>query len=200
MIDALLAYGIALTLQVSTPGPAALMVSGMGAARGFAPALSLGLGVALGDVVVAAAVLTGIAAISAMYPPVVDLVRYAGAAYLAFLGIAAICGCSPQVRSTEGRFSGRIMVFGGVIALTNPKGILFHASIMPALLGSGSESMHLWLPALTLVLVVNVAVMSLYGALTSWMKGSMGGERRMMALNRFSGGCMIFCATFLLLR
>ena len=155
---------------------------------------------AVGDVIVAASTFLGLSVVAAMYPALLEIIRYGGAAYLAILGLEAIRGSSREGGGTEERSLGRIMVAGGIIALTNPKAILLHASVLPALLVSGGGSLQMGLVALALVLVVNLIVMSFYSALTSLMRGASASARRISIFRRLSGGCMISCAMYLLIR
>lgn len=91
-----------------------------------------GVGVAAGDAVLVTLALLGLVALAQTFEWIFLLLKYAGAAYLIFLGIRmwrASASQSNEPRTAEARLS-RSFFLGASIALGNPKAILFHASIM----------------------------------------------------------------------
>src|SRR5688500_9453045 len=85
-ITAFVAYCLALLLAVATPGPAMFAVITTGVSRGTFSALIVGLGVALSDVVLVGIALAGLVAIAQSFSWFFTVIKYAGAAYLIFLG------------------------------------------------------------------------------------------------------------------
>jgi threonine/homoserine/homoserine lactone efflux protein len=124
--------GASLVLSV-TPGPAVLYVVTRTLAQGKRAGLASVAGVALGNLGNAIGASIGLAALFAVSSLAFTIVKFAGAAYLVWLGIQALR--SP--RSTAGvstfeapRF-GRIFRDGFLVALLNPKTALFFAAFLP---------------------------------------------------------------------
>ncbi|CAH2404689.1 LysE family translocator [Mesorhizobium escarrei] len=121
------------------------------------------------------------------------ILKYAGAAYLMFLGIGmwrSASARSDELQATQARLS-RSFFLGISIALGNPKAILFHASIMPLILDLNTMSFAEGLLVVAVVIGVNMITMGVYAVLAgqaaSWFKT----PRRMRLMNRFAGGAMI---------
>ncbi len=86
-LAAFLAYCTAVTIAAATPGPAMFAVISTGIARGFAPAFLTGVGVALADAVLVILALLGLVALVQAFEWLFLVLKYAGAAYLVWLGI-----------------------------------------------------------------------------------------------------------------
>ncbi|MBZ9975361.1 LysE family translocator [Mesorhizobium sp. BR-1-1-10] len=84
---AFLAYCAAVTLAAATPGRAMFAVITNGVSRGFLRAFMAGLGVAAGDAVLVTLALLGLVALAQTFEWIFLLLKYAGAAYLIFLGV-----------------------------------------------------------------------------------------------------------------
>ncbi|WP_230534261.1 LysE family translocator [Microvirga roseola] len=139
-MTAMIAYAAALTIAAATPGPSMFGVISSGLARGTSAAIAVGLGVALGDIVLAGAALLGMGALAAAFGWVFATVKYVGAAYLVWIGIKMWRATPEHVsgKTTETHHSLRFVGLGAAMALGNPKAILFHASLMPLLLDLSS--------------------------------------------------------------
>ena len=133
---ALLAYALALLVTVVTPGPAVVALVATGVAKGARPALALGFGITAGDIILVALALLGLTAAAAAFGWAFAIVKYAGAAWLVWLGILMwrAPAEAPAAGSDGDHRLLRHIGLGLAIALGNPKAILFHASLMPLLI------------------------------------------------------------------
>jgi threonine/homoserine/homoserine lactone efflux protein len=190
---AFLAYCAAVTLAAATPGPAMFAVITNGVSRGFLRAFMAGSGVAAGDAVLVTLALLGLVALAQTFEWIFLLLKYAGAAYLIFLGIRmwrASAVQSDESRTAEARLS-RSFLLGASIALGNPKAILFHASIMPLILNLDTLTFVDGLLVVAVVISVNILTMGAYAALAGRASGWFRTPRRMRLMNRFAGSAMI---------
>ncbi|TPK99258.1 LysE family translocator [Mesorhizobium sp. B2-4-12] len=190
---AFLAYCAAITLAAATPGPAMFAVITNGVSRGFRRAFMAGVGVAAGDAVLVTLALLGLVALAQTFEWVFLLLKYAGAAYLIYLGIRmwrAAAAQPDKPQATEARLS-RSFLLGASIALGNPKAILFHASIMPLILNLDTMTFFDGLLVVAVVISVNVVTMGIYAALAGRASGWFTTPRRMRLMNRFAGSAMI---------
>lgn len=192
-VTAFLAYCVAITLAAATPGPAMFAVITNGLSRGFGRAFITGVGVAAGDAVLVTLALLGLVAIAQTFEWIFLLLKYAGAAYLVFLGMRmwrAAAKQQDESPQSQARLS-RSFVLGASIALGNPKAILFHASIMPLILNLDTMTFADGLLVVLVVISVNVITMGIYAAMAGRAAGWFITPRRMRLMNRFAGGAMI---------
>ena len=190
---AFLAYCAAVTLAAATPGPAMFRVITNGVSRGFLRAFMAGVGVAAGDAVLVTLALLGLVALAQTFEWIFLLLKYAGAAYLIFLGIRmwrASTAQSNESRTVEAGLS-RSFFLGASIALGNPKAILFHASIMPLILNLDTLTFVDGLLVVATVISVNILTMGVYAALAGRASGWFRTPKRMRLMNRFAGSAMI---------
>src|SRR5262245_16156069 len=135
MIDAAsLALFMTATLALNlAPGPDMLYVSTRSLAQGRRAGVISALGIAAGAVVHTVAIASGLAALLRAVPVAYEIVRWAGAVYLVWLGIQAL-------RSKGGPLAGvpidrasewAILRQGMITNLLNPKVALFFLAFLP---------------------------------------------------------------------
>jgi leucine efflux protein len=129
-------YVIGTVAIIALPGPNSLYVLSTAARFGVRAGYRAAVGVFLGDWVLMGAVALGVASLLKAYPPLFFVVKWAGAGYLAYVGIAmavqairrarraAPPGPAEPVVTEVGRPFRRALV----ISLLNPKAILFYVS------------------------------------------------------------------------
>lgn len=127
----LLAFAAATAVFAASPGPGILAASATSLNSGVRPALALSAGIIAGDLVYLLFALFGLAAVAEHLGDFFVFVRYAGAAYLVYLGVMLWRAPDTWVAPPAG---GRISPFGrGVlISLGNPKVMAFYLGFLPA--------------------------------------------------------------------
>lgn len=188
----IIAYAAALVLAVATPGPAMLAVVSTGLTRGKVPALAMGIAISLADVVLVVLAMLGLAALASTYAAAFAIVKYAGAAYLVWLGIK-MWRAPAALAAMEGPKGGLGSAFGvgTAIALGNPKAILFHASLMPLIIDLRTIDLADGLLIVALVVTVNLVVMTAYALAAARSRQWFATPRRLRAVNRGAGATMI---------
>lgn len=192
-----LAYCAAITIAAATPGPAMFAVISTGISRGLAPAFLAGAGVALADAVLVMLALLGLVALVQAFEWLFLVLKYAGAAYLAWLGMRMWRAPAAAGRAAAGDGRTPPFLLGASIGLGNPKAILFHASIMPLILDLGALTLADGAVVIVVVIGVNVAVMGIYAGLAAGAARFFGAERRMRMINRVAAGTMIGAAALI---
>ncbi|MGX7707672.1 LysE family translocator [Methylobacterium sp. Gmos1] len=129
-------------VSTASPGPATLAIADTAMQAGRRAGLTLALGVVTGSLAWSIAAALGLAAVMASSAWALDLLRYAGGAYLMILALKsarnAITG-APE--AAPGRASpSRNYVKGLALHLTNPKAILFFGSLYT--LGLSAQTTH----------------------------------------------------------
>jgi leucine efflux protein len=127
-------YVIATVLVILLPGPNSLYVLSVSARRGVRTGYTAALGVFLGDTVLMIASAAGVASLLRASPILFGIVKYAGAAYLTYLGVSLIrAGITAWRHRDEAQDTAPVSPGSGerpfrralVASLLNPKAILF---------------------------------------------------------------------------
>lgn len=131
----LLAFALASIALIVIPGPSVLFVIGRSLALGRLGGLLSVVGNALGMLPLVIAVALGIGAVVAQSLVLFTIIKFAGAAYLVYLGIQAIRHRRHTAVTHEAapprRSWVRILGEGIVVGLTNPKSLVFFVAVLP---------------------------------------------------------------------
>lgn len=188
-----LAYSAAVSVAVAAPGPAMFAVISTGISRGFVAGFLVGVGVGIADAVLVALALAGLVALVQAFDWLFVVLKFAGAAYLIWLGVKmwrAPLARAPSPRDMrEGRL--RRILLGMSIGLGNPKAILFHASIMPLILDLNALTWVDGVIMMGVVISANSIIMGVYAALSGTASHWFRSERAMRVMNRFAGAALI---------
>jgi threonine/homoserine/homoserine lactone efflux protein len=130
----LLAFALVSALLIAVPGPSVLFVIGRSLALGRRGGLLSVLGNAAGELLQIAAVALGVGVVLAESVLLFTVVKFAGAAYLVYLGILAVlhrqggpAGPDPSRPAT----TRRILREGFIEGATNPKSVVFFVAVLP---------------------------------------------------------------------
>ena len=159
-------FAIACLALTATPGPDMLLIASRSASQGRAAGFATYLGIATGTYCHALAAAFGLSQLFLAAPIAYDVVRYAGAAYLAFLAWKAFRSNGTTLAPVAGlpRYSqARIFRQGVLTNLLNPKMALFVLALFPQFVhpeaGSVASQILLLATMLNLIgLVVNGVV------------------------------------------
>ncbi|KHF33931.1 Leucine efflux protein [Paenibacillus sp. P1XP2] len=115
------------------PGPAVLLVGSRAVQGGRKAGMIAGLGIAAGDLVHTLFASIGLSAILMTSSIAFNAVKFAGAAYLLYLGVRAIMEkpSDPQLPQVAPQTSAKIFGQAVVIEVLNPKTSLFFLSFLP---------------------------------------------------------------------
>ncbi len=121
---------------ILTPGPAVLFIVARSLSQGRRTGLVSVLGIGAGNAVHAAAGVLGLAALLASSAPAFAAVKYLGAGYLIYLGVAALLRRSVperEGRAGDGRPAppGHAFRQALAVAILNPKTALFFLAFLP---------------------------------------------------------------------
>jgi threonine/homoserine/homoserine lactone efflux protein len=180
-------YLAAITLLMVTPGPDMMFVLANAARYGTRAGVVAALGVAAGEAVHVAAVVGGLAALVSASPVLFTAIRWAGGAYLVFLGVRALraAGRPGSTELTPGLSTGNAFLRGLVTNLLNPKMILFSVAFLPQFVDPAAGSPTAQLVLLGAVFVaVQLSVDISLGAGAGRLAGRMAGGRWALRINR----------------
>ena len=143
------------------PGPNSLFILSVATARGVRPAYRGAFGVFLGDIVLLALVGLGAAGLMRSYPELFMVVKYAGAVYLAWVGIQLVRSALVTARGAVDQpvdeaqlptHPARPFRRALLISLLNPKAILFLLSFFVQFIDPAYPEP--WVPFLILSAIV----------------------------------------------
>ena len=123
-------FCLAVLLFLALPGPGTFALITSTAQGGFIAGAAATLGLILGDQVLLWLAVAGVATLLAAYPMAFHLMQYAGAAYLAWIGLQLLLpreGAVPPMRIEPRHYARQAFL----ITLLNPKAILFYMAFFP---------------------------------------------------------------------
>lgn len=194
--ETLLLFTLAAFALGAAPGPSNLYVLGRTVAQGTLAGIVSSLGLAAGGMVHALAAALGLSALFVHSPTAFALVKLAGAAYLAYLGLRLILArdeseIAPGDSARRG--ARRLFLEGAMTEVLNPKTALFFIAFLPQFVDPATGPV--WLQMLALGAIVPLAMLpcdlivaATGGALAGRLARSATLRR---ALNRVSGSVLI---------
>ncbi len=185
-------------LLAVTPGPSVFYIVTRSIAQGRSSGLASVAGVALGNLGNAAGASIGLATLFALSSLAFSIVKYAGAAYLVYLGIQMLRELPAQLPTgvPESARLRRIFRDGFIVALFNPKTTLFFAAFLPQFMGT--TAVPLQSVALGIVFVVMAAMTdTLYALMASLFAPALTHAQGFQRMGRyFSGSAFIGLGIF----
>lgn len=193
----LLAFSLAAFVLIAIPGPSVLFVVGRSLALGRKGGLLSVLGNTLGELVQVAAVAVGLGVVLTQSVVLFTVIKFAGAAYLVYLGIRAIRhrgqGTTTAAQPARASSTGRVLREGTLVGATNPKSLMFFVAVLPQFVDYSAGAIPWQLATLGLVFLL-IAVVSdsawalAAGTARQWFARS---PRRVAAVGTTGGVMMI---------
>ncbi len=182
---------------VLTPGQDTFFILGRSLASGRPAGIAAALGITVGSVIHTCFAALGLSALLATSPSAFMAVKFAGAAYLLYIGVRALLARAGGLAAGQAgpAIDGRWTAFrqGILNNLLNPKVALFFLALMPQFILAGSEHKVLAFLALGLTFVTLGVMWCLVLALGAAHLRSLFLRRPSMAiwLNRVAGAMFI---------
>lgn len=203
-LGALLAFAAVTFVAVATPGPDVILAMANGSRFGMKKACAGMLGVLLSDLFLIGAVAAGLGAILSASEFWFSVVKYAGAAYLAWLGYKMLryghkdFKADDEIAFAREHSAAAIGLQSMIVAITNPKAYLFFSALLPQFIDAGQPQLVQFLLLTAVFSVVEFAIMFAYaliGSKTTKFAGSAIRRR----LEKGCGGALLLSAASLAL-
>jgi threonine/homoserine/homoserine lactone efflux protein len=192
-LELYLAYVAAAAIVLVIPGPTITLVIGYALAEGRRAAWATVAGVALGDLTAVTLSLAGLGALLAASAALFTAVKWAGAAYLVYLGIR-LWRTDPapeKVEGLAGRSARKMLAHAWAVTSLNPKSIVFFVAFLPQFVAHDRPV----LPQLVLLGTTFVAMAAMNAAAYAWLAGrarrAIARPRVLKAVNRIGGSILI---------
>jgi threonine/homoserine/homoserine lactone efflux protein len=154
----LLAYLITILVLVVIPGPSVLFVVSRGVALGRRAALATVVGSTAGIAVLTVVVALGLGSIVEESLAVFTVIKFAGAAYMVYLGVRMFRDRDELARVVDAaivpRGTRRMLREGFVVGVTNPKALILQTAVLPQFVDPKAGSVQLQLLALGGILLL----------------------------------------------
>ena len=188
-LDTWLAFLAATAVMLVIPGPTILLVIGQSLGAGRRAELPLVAGVALGDLTAMTLSLAGLGALLAASATLFTVLKFAGAAYLLWLG--AKLWRAPVEEGAMPPVTARAMRDAYVVTALNPKSIAFFVAFVPMFVDAGSP----FLPQAVVLVATFVTLAAvnagIYALLASRLSGAVRRPAVRRAFNRGGGAVLI---------
>jgi threonine/homoserine/homoserine lactone efflux protein len=185
-----LAFAAASAVLLAIPGPTILLVISYALGHGRRAAGATVAGVALGDFTSMTASLLGLGALLATSALLFTALRWAGAAYLIWLGVK-LWRAPPVIGEARAASSRRILLHAYAVTALNPKSIVFFIAFLPQFLDPAQ-------PALRQMLVFEATFLTLatfnaaaYALLAAAARRAISRPGVQRAVNRTGGTLLI---------
>jgi threonine/homoserine/homoserine lactone efflux protein len=190
-LDLYLAYVLACALIAVIPGPTVTVIVANSLQHGTRAGLLNVAGTQLGLLLMMATLAVGLSSVIAAMGWLFDWLRYAGAAYLVWLGWKLLrapeaIADTRAVRQPQGGF----LLQGFLVLMANPKALLWFGAFIPQFVDPRGDYVGqivlLGLTAMAVALVSDGAY-----AVVTGRAGSFLSRRKVKLVSRLSGGCLI---------
>ncbi|MGI8964296.1 MAG: LysE family translocator [Thermomicrobiales bacterium] len=191
-IPTLLTFAVAATLLIIVPGPNVIYIITRGIDQGRRAAIASAAGVEAGMLFHIGAAVLGLSALVASSELVFNIVKYAGAAYLIWMGIANLragpANLEPPDFGHRARYS-KLFTQGLIVNVLNPKVGLFFVAFLPQFMDPGRGGSTAQILVLGGVFVAIAVVSDLIYAFASGSIGRWLNARESIARqrDRFAG-------------
>jgi threonine/homoserine/homoserine lactone efflux protein len=184
-------FAVACVAFLAIPGPSVFYIVTRSLVQGRRAGVTSMLGVQAGGLVHVVAAAFGLSALIASSAAAFTVVKYAGAAYLVFLGLRKLLGREPDAPELEtGPASpGRLFAHGVIINVLNPKTALFFLAFLPQFVDPSAGPVAPQMLVLGLMLVsIGVFSDGTYALLAASIGNRLKARRR---LERISGAVFV---------
>lgn len=182
-------------ILIVTPGPDMLYIIGRSIGQGRMAGLVSAIGIGAGCLFHIVAVSVGLTALLKAVPLAFEIMRYAGACYLLYLGIRILCSAGRPADNVKIEATPLIDIFkqGMITNMLNPKVALFFVAFLPQFVDTSSENVAFQLAGLGLLFdiagtAINIMIAYAASYAGERMKTKM---RSSVMLHRFSALIMI---------
>lgn len=192
-LDTYLAFTAASIVLLLIPGPTILLVISYALGQGWRVALPMAAGVALGDFTAMTLSMLGIGALLMASATVFTVLKWAGAAYLVYLGVKLFRagGTLEAKANTEATSPFKMLAHAWLVTALNPKSITFFVAFLPQFLDTKAALLPQMAIFETTFLVLAFLNAFGYALVAAKARNLFRSERAIRVFNRTGGGLLI---------
>lgn len=186
-----LAFVAAAAIVLAIPGPTILLVIGQSLGTGRRGAWPLVAGVAGGDAVAMSLSLAGLGALLATSATAFTVLKFAGAAYLVWLGVKLWRAPITEAAQATPRPAWQAAREAFLVTALNPKSLAFFVAFVPQFIAADRPFLAQALLLVSTFVVMAAANAALYAVLAARMSGAVRTPRVRRWINRTGGSVLI---------
>ena len=189
-----IAFCLAAAILVVIPGPIVTLVIANSLRHGNRSGFATVAGASIGNAILLGATAIGLVAFFALMSEIFQVVRWAGAVYLIWLGIKAWRthgGQGVTIAPAAGPSSAAVFLQGFLIAITNPKAIIFYIAFLPQFIDAHLPAGPQLLAMSGTMIVMALLSDSAYALLAARARGWFAAPRRRRLQERVTGTLLI---------
>ena len=191
-IQVYLAFVVATAIMIALPGPSVLLTVAHSISFGWQHALSTVAGATIGIAVQLVVAAIGLTSLLNVVADAFEWIRWAGAAYLVYLGIKQWQSASePPEVDTSSISKTNLLVQGLVITIPNPKSLIFIAAFLPQFIDTARPLELQFTIIVPTFLVITYTVTSLWALIAGKVHGVLQSQRAFKPVSKAAGGLMI---------
>lgn len=194
-------FALIFAIACASPGPAVAAVLARVMAKGTAGISFFVAGLLLGDLVWLSCAVFGLAALAALFQPLLLALKYLGAAYLLYLAWKLWTAPPQQTTAEPVRGSGWSLFLPGLLlSMGNPKTMLFYLAVLPTVIDLSQLTPTGYLEIAAIIAVLFIAIFGGYVLLAAQARRLFRSARSVRIINRSSGLAMAGAATAIVVR
>ncbi len=195
-----LAFVVATTIMIALPGPSLLLTVAHSISFGWRPALATVAGETMGIAVQLAVAAIGVTSLLNAVAGAFEWLRWAGAAYLVYLGVKQWrSAAEPLDIGTSSLSKTNLFVQGLVVTIPNPKSLVFIAAFLPQFIDAARPLGIQFAVIVPTFLVITFVVTSVWAVVAGNARALLQRRRAFPSVLRTAGGLMIVAGVGLVL-
>ncbi len=187
-----LAFVVATSIMIALPGPSVILTVAHSISFGWKPAIATVAGETMGIAVQLLVAAIGLASLLNVVAGAFEWVRWAGAAYLVYLGIKQWRSATIPMDVDASEVSKKnLFVQGLVVTIPNPKSLIFIAAFLPQFIDITRPVVLQFSLIVPTFLLITFTVTSIWALAAGSARGFLRSQRAIKTVSRTSGGLMV---------
>jgi homoserine/homoserine lactone efflux protein len=195
-----LAFVIATSIMIALPGPSVMLTIAHSISFGWKRTLATVAGETAGIAVQLIIAAAGLASVLSAVAGAFEWLRWAGAAYLVYLGIRQWRSAGEPLNLDNSRISGRnLFIQGLAVTIPNPKSLIFIAAFLPQFIDATRPAVLQFTIIVPTFLAITFLVTSVWALAAGKARGILGRSRTLKPIHKAAGGFMVLAGVGLAL-
>ena len=187
-----LAFVLATTIMIALPGPSVLLTVAHSISFGWKNAIATVAGETMGIAVQLIVAAIGLTSLLNGVADAFEWLRWAGAAYLVYLGIRQWRSAGETIEiNTSSVSRSNLFIQGIVVTILNPKSIIFIAAFLPQFIDTTRPPGLQFAVIVPTFLVITFTVASFWAFIAGHVRGFLQSQRAFQSVMRTAGGLMV---------
>ena len=186
------AFIVATSIMIAFPGPSVILTVAHSISFGWKPAIATVAGETMGIAVQLLVAAIGLASLLNIVADAFEWIRWAGAAYLVYLGIKQWRSANSSIALDTAEASKKnLFVQGLVVTIVNPKSLIFIAAFLPQFIDVTRPIALQFALIVPTFLLIAFTVTSVWAIAADSARGFLRSRRAIKTVSRTTGGLMV---------